>query len=75
MLLQIRDFIRRAGVVSTQQLEREFHSELNALQPMLDIWESKGIIRKCAQPTNCRSTCFKCGTHPFSYYQYIEISH
>ena len=45
MLLQIRDFIQREQVASTQQLAREFHIDEKALQPMLDIWVNKGVIK------------------------------
>ena len=69
MLLQIRDYICRAGVVSTQQLTREFHLDLGALQPMLDLWVKKGAIAKIQEKANCQSTCFKCRTLPIEYYQ------
>lgn len=73
MLLQIRDYISRAGVVSTQQLTREFHLDLPALQPMLDLWVSKGAIRKLQDKANCQSTCFKCRTQPPEYYQICSL--
>nr|WP_284498387.1 FeoC-like transcriptional regulator [Legionella maioricensis] len=73
-MLQIRDYICREGVVSTQQLTREFHLELTALQPMLDLWVSKGTIRKCQEKANCQSTCFKCRIQPPEYYQYLAPS-
>jgi hypothetical protein len=72
MLLQIRDYIGRQGVVSTQQLTREFHIELLALQPMLDLWVGKGIIRKCQEKAHCQSTCFKCRVQSLEYYQYLS---
>ncbi|KTC92492.1 FeoC-like transcriptional regulator [Fluoribacter dumoffii] len=71
MLLQIRDYIGRAGVVSTQQLTREFRLDLPALQPMLDLWIGKGVIGKCQGRTNCQSTCFKCRSDAPEYYQYL----
>ena len=70
MLLQIRNYIRRERVVSSQQLSREFQVELTALQPMLDVWINKGVISKCTQNTQCKSACFKCRTPP-EYYQYL----
>ena len=72
MLLQIRDYIRRERVVSTHQLTREFRLELPALQPMLDLWVSKGTIQKCQEKANCQSTCFKCRTQAPEYYQYLS---
>ncbi len=74
MLLQIRDYISREGVVSTQQLTREFKMDLSALQPMLDKWVDKRVISKCQEKANCQSTCFKCRTQAPEYYQYISTS-
>jgi len=68
MLLQIRDYIKRERVVSTQQLTREFRLDLSALQPMLEIWVCKGVIRQCQEKTKCQSTCFKCRTQALEYY-------
>lgn len=70
MLLQVRDYIAREGVVSTQQLTREFHLDPQALQPMLDLWVSKGAIEKCQGQANCQSSCFKCGSQS-AFYQCI----
>lgn len=71
MLLQIRDFIRQAGVVSTQQLTREFHIDEQALQPMLDVWIKKDVIRRCPQPQKsaCQSRCFRCNQNAPVYYE------
>jgi DeoR/GlpR family transcriptional regulator of sugar metabolism len=71
VLLQILNFIRREGVVSTQQLCREFRVEQMALQPMLDVWSNKGFIAQCAAPSvSCKgSSCGKCSPST-RYYQY-----
>ncbi len=69
MLLQIREYILREHVVSTQQLSREFHIDAHALQPMLDIWVKKGVIEPCQEKASCQSTCFKCSTSAPVYYQ------
>ncbi len=71
MLLQIRDFIRREQVVSTQQLAREFRVDELALQPMLAVWVSKGVIRPCLEKTACQSSCFRCSTNAPVFYQFI----
>jgi hypothetical protein len=70
MLLQIRNYICRERVVSSQQLSREFQVDLAALQPMLEVWINKGVISKCTQDNQCKSSCFKCRTPP-DYYQYL----
>ena len=68
MLLQLRDFIQREQLVSTQQLVREFHVDEQALQPMLDVWVSKGVIEPC-QDDDCKSSCARwCKKSKLSYY-------
>lgn len=74
MLLQIRDYIAREGVVSTQQLTRAFDLDLEAMQPMLEVWVNKGVISKCQEQAACKSACFKCGPQRPQYYQYNRIS-
>lgn len=71
MLLQIREYIAREGVVSTQQLSRAFHMDLAALQPLLDLWVRKGAIAKCQEKENCQSSCFKCRDKAPEYYQFL----
>lgn len=67
MLLEIRQYILRHGVVSTQQLARAFQLDSQALQPMLDIWVKKGVIRPGASPKNCRGGCVRCDTGAMIY--------
>jgi hypothetical protein len=71
MLLQIREYLRRERVASNQQIAREFHLDLQALQPMLDLWLNKGVIACCQAKSACQSRCFKCKTPPV-YYQFLE---
>lgn len=67
MLLQIRDYLSQEKVASNQQIAREFGLELDALQPMLDIWQSKGLIMPCQEKSNCKSPCQNCRTPPVYY--------
>lgn len=70
MLLQLREYIYKQGVVSTQQLMREFSVEEQALQPMLLIWEKKGVIRQCGNRA-CTSPCRGCFVKKPMYYEYV----
>jgi len=74
MLLQIHNYIHREGVVSTQQLSREFRVDHTALQPMLDLLTRKGSIEKCKEQANCQSTCFKCRSQAIEYYKPLACS-
>lgn len=70
MLLQIRDFIKREQVVSSQQLVREFNIDEHALQPILDVWIKKGVIEKCQEKAGCQSGCaLRCKANAPKYYQ------
>ena len=71
MLLQLCDFITRERVVSLQQLAREFHVDELALQPMLDIWIQRGVLRIRAKEQACQSTCFRCDTGALLYYEAV----
>lgn len=71
MLLQIRDYLKREGVASNQQMAREFNLDLPALEPMLALWLRKGLIVCCKEKSACQSRCFKCKTQPPVYYQYL----
>ncbi len=71
MLLNIRDFIQREHVTSTQQLSREFHVDEQALQPMLDIWVRKGVIKRCHETAGCQSACLRCKTNAPVFYEWV----
>jgi hypothetical protein len=69
MLLQIREYIQRHQLVSTQQLAREFHIDEQALQPILDVWLSKQVIKRCDNQDACRRACGGCAGRAPVYYQ------
>lgn len=73
MLLQLRDFIVREKIVSTQQLMREFHIDLAALLPMLQCWVKKGLIRQSVQKSSCQSSCFRCKKESIQYYELFTL--
>ena len=72
MLLQLRDFIQRERIVSTQQLAREFRIDEQALQPMLALWVSKGVIQLCQEKPNCHGGCGSCTKSTPEYYRFID---
>lgn len=69
MLFALRDFIAREKIVSTQQLMREFHMDFQALEPMLQCWVKKGVIRQSAPKNDCQSSCFRCKRGASQYYE------
>lgn len=69
MLLAIRDFIQAHIVVSSEQLCREFRLATDALEPMLEIWINKGILRKMSAK-NCGGGCRTCHASAILYYEW-----
>ena len=69
MLLQIRDYLKKEKVASSQQLSRRFGIEISALEPMLQLWQSKGIIAPLEEASRC-NTCLKCRRPPV-YYRFV----
>ena len=67
MLLQLRDFIQSAGYASSTQLAREFCIEPSALQPLLDFWVKKGVIKPIQEQTSCEKRCIQCKTPEIVY--------
>ena len=72
MLLQVRDYIRTHGQVSTQQLCRYFAIDYSALEPMLQRWQQTGIIEALQTKNACAKKCIQCSPDPVIYYQIRE---
>ena len=72
-MLLIRDYIARERLVSTERLAREFCLDTQALQPMLDLWVNKGVIRIYQEEKEaCQSSCFRCRTKGPMFYQFVD---
>lgn len=72
MLLAVRNFIQAHGVVSSEQLTREFTIALEALKPILDICIHKGFIRAVNPQKSCGSPCQSCPTQRIDYYEWVN---
>lgn len=60
ILRELKQFILSSRVVSLQQLSRHFQIEADALLPMLQIWQRKGVIRPCESSRGCSKPCSGC---------------
>ena len=69
MLVQVLNYVKKQGIVSTQQMARFFRMDEDALQPMINIWVDKGAIRPCEITSACKTTCFKCNKSTPLYYE------
>ena len=73
MLLQVRDFMRREKIASSQQIARELALDPAALEPMLELWCRKGVIEPCESP-RCgtpKKGCGQCGQTAARYYRWV----
>lgn len=71
MLLQLRDFIAEQGLVSIQQLTREFSTDEESLQPLLRVWINRGYIQKNNDQVNCKTACSSCKKVSLDHYEYV----
>lgn len=68
MLVRILDYLRHEKIASNQQIARAFAIESDALQPMLELWVKRGVIRLCGTKKSCQS-CTKCQPATLDYYE------
>ena len=67
ILTEIKQFVAAEKLTSLQQLSRHFDIAPDALLPMLEVWQRKGVIYECKVSDNCNSACNRCKTN--RYYQ------
>jgi DNA-binding IscR family transcriptional regulator len=60
MLIKIRDYIKQEKLVSIKQLSRALGIGEEVLEPMLQLWEKKGLIIGYKGPISCKKSCGKC---------------
>lgn len=71
MLLQVRDTIRQARMMSVQQLARHLGIDESTLQPMLDLWVKKGVIKLYTDASECNRSCGGCHSGRNVLYQVV----
>ena len=69
MLLQVRDYIKQQGQVSSQQLCRHFSIDYSAIEPILQRWQQAGVIEAHQATSACAKKCQQCSPDPIIFYQ------
>jgi DeoR/GlpR family transcriptional regulator of sugar metabolism len=69
ILMRVKYYLKAQKMVSLQQIARHFDMTPRAIEPMLDFWTNKGLIRQCQQ--GCKS-CFAC-SQSNRYYQLTAL--
>lgn len=70
MLRDIQTYIANQRIVSISDLSLHFHTNANALQPMLNKLSRKGRIRKLPVPAKC-TDCTCCDHSDLVCYEWI----
>jgi hypothetical protein len=71
VLLALRNYIAKEKHVSIEQLARVFQIDSRALEPMLDIWVTRGVITEAAETKACATACKGCRPDISKHYQYL----
>ncbi len=72
MLFALRDYVAKEKRVSLAQLARFFKVDVTALEPMLDVWIRKGVLKQDVQKMACKTACLGCSREAAIYYQYLS---
>ncbi|MBI0006538.1 MULTISPECIES: FeoC-like transcriptional regulator [Gilliamella] len=77
LITAIRDYIQLQGRANLQDVARHFRLSTSAVEPMLNFWVKKGLIKlikrdllTCAGK-QC-STCISCNLDAYASYVWIE---
>lgn len=71
MLLALRDYIRKNKVVSQEDIARAFNIEATAVDAILSVWVTKGLLTCFRHPVACKTRCIKCNPKSPVFYEYI----
>ena len=70
-LVQIKEYIKDRKLVPLQDIAFHFKTEVNTVQPMLDIWVRKGKVKKHAGNLGCQNGCCKCDPATITTYEWL----
>ena len=70
-LVQIKEYIKDRKLVPLQDIVFHFKTEVNTVQPMLDIWVRKGKVKKHAGNLGCQNGCCKCDPATITTYEWL----
>lgn len=74
ILSDVRDYIRRRGQVSLQDLALHFDVEPDALRGMLERWIEKGKVERRSANPACGSSCSQCQPDTVELYAWVEAT-
>ena len=70
-LIQLKKYIQSRTIVPLQDMALHFQVEVETVRPLLDVWISKGKVRKLQQTTGVCKGCCKCDPATVEVYEWI----
>ena len=72
ILVELKEHLKKTRTASLMALSSELHVEPGVIRELLNVWISKGKVRKCPQLPGCGTKCNKCNPLLTEFYQWLE---
>lgn len=74
MIIKVKNIVKKSKIISSRKIEKVLNISKNAVLPMLEILEKKGLIQKYDCKKSCSSICKNCKIEKTQYYLWIGDS-
>jgi len=64
ILTELKKYLMARGVVPLQDIAYHFNVDPEIIRPMLEIWLTKGKVRRHVNNPGCANGCCKCKCDP-----------
>ena len=72
MIIAIKAFLAQHELVNVQQLAKAFDTSSSTLEPILERFVAKGMIRRYQPCQNCQLACQNCSSTNNPWYQWCN---
>lgn len=74
MIIELKAYIAKHQTVNLVQLCKAFMTNAQTLEPMLQHWLNKGLIKPYSPCNSCQISCQGCSTAISHWYQWHDLS-
>jgi len=71
-LIKIKHYLQQRELTQLNDIALHFRTDIDTLQPMLDIWIRKGKIKKHQSSQSCGRGCRGCDSQTVIAYEWIK---
>ncbi len=72
ILSDLRGYLKAQKRVALKDMQDRFNIEADALRGMLDLWVTKGYVKRLPSGTACSSGCCQCDPALTELYEWVE---